>query len=43
MPVVQPKDAKMLAFLPLEIPEETVYMTPVPGMRIIINDVIKKV
>ena len=42
MPIVQPKAANMLALFPFVIPVEIVYVTPVPGINMMINDVIKK-
>ena len=41
MPNVQPRAANTLARLPRRSPVETVKMTPVPGIRTTINDVMR--
>jgi hypothetical protein len=42
MPAVQPTEANTLARRPWNRPVETVYTTPVPGVKTTINEVMRK-
>ncbi len=43
MPAVHPRAAKMLFLRPSVIPTDIVYITPVPGIKMIISEVIRNV